>query len=99
MNKQVKTEIKDIILHNLQVLYEYNKATGGKNKYLSSSSFRSAILRKNVPKIDTIIDLCKIFNIETEKFLTKTLELKICIKGENNEWISRVYKTYKKSND
>ena len=78
-------DLKDIILNNLQVLYEYNKAIGNKNEYLASGSFRSAISRKNIPKIDTIINLCNSFNINTEYFLTKTLELRICIKGEDNE--------------
>lgn len=77
--------LKDIILNNLKVLYEYNKATGNKNEYLASGSFRSAISRKSIPKIDTIIELCNSFNINTEDFLTKTLELKIYIRGEENE--------------
>ena len=81
-------KIEEIVIHNIGILKEYQKAKGIENKYLSSSSFRSNLLRKGLPKIATIIELCKDFNIDSNDFFTKKLELKLIfneIGSESNE--------------
>ena len=70
-------KIEEIVMHNIGILKEYQKAKGIENKYLSSSSFRSNLLRNGLPKIATIIELCKDFNIDSNDFFTKKLELKL----------------------
>ena len=78
-------DIEEIILNNIKILKEYQIAKKVKNKYLESSVFRSNILRNGIPKIPTIIELCKDFNISADDFLTKELELKLVFKDKEGE--------------
>lgn len=74
----MKTE--EIILNNLKALKEYQIAKKIKNNYLEASSFRSNMSRKNLPTVTTIIKLCEAFEISTNDFFTKELEIKLIFK-------------------
>ena len=77
--------IEELILNNIKMLREYQIAKKIKNNYLDGSVYRSNVFRKGLPKIPTIVELCKDFNISVDDFLTKELELKLVFKDKEQK--------------
>jgi hypothetical protein len=75
-------QIDEIILNNVKVLKQYQVAKKIKNKYLESSSMRSNISRGDLPRINTIVDLCRSFNLDPSSFCTKKLVFRLEFEGE-----------------